>query len=201
MRFGLCVTLLLASACGNSPHAAQPYDLALHGALLPLGPQGDVAISTVHLHLTGVSAVSDRSSADDRTQVAALDLVPGGAVDRDLPTAPPGLYSAVALTFGDSVEPGLQAEAVWHMMPVHVSVYGGPYDVACAQPVSLQLGRRAKLSLQLDSSTWFTNLNLSRTSVDPDDNGIVLSNDDNADVALSLLINVVGSLKLDCAND
>jgi hypothetical protein len=189
------------SACGNSPHPQQPYDLTLHGSLAPLGPQGAVAVSTIHLHLIDVSAVSDRSSGDARAQVASLDLQPGASVDHDLPNAPPGLYSALALTFGDSVEPGLQLEAVWNMMPVHVMIYGGPYDVACAQPAPLQLGRRARLSLALDPSTWFSTVNLARTTVDPDDNGIVLSNDDNEEVASSLLINVVGSLKLDCAND
>lgn len=200
MRVSL-FTVLILSACGNSPHPSQPYDLTLSGALAPLGPQGDVAVSTVHLHLTNVSAVSDRSSSDGRAQVASLDLQPGASVDQDLPTAPPGLYSALALDFGDSVEPGLSIEAVWNMMPVHVSLYGGPYDVACDSPAPLELGRRARLSLSIDSSSWFSTVNLRRTSVDPDDNGIVLSNDDNSDVAMSLLINVVGSLKLDCAND
>ncbi len=192
---------MILSACGNSPQSSEPYDLVLHGALAPLGPQGAVAVSTVHLHLTNVSAVSDRSSTDARALVPSLDLQPGASVDHDLPTAPPGLYSALALDFGDSVEPGLMIEAVWNMNPVHVSLYGGPYDVACADPAPLELGRRARLSLSIDSSTWFSTVDLNRTTVDPDDNGIVLSNDDNEQVGNALLINVVGSLKLDCAND
>ncbi|HZS41062.1 MAG TPA: hypothetical protein VFF06_29740 [Polyangia bacterium] len=199
MRIALAALAL--TACGNASRPAPPYDLSLHAECGALQSANGVAISTVHLRLVGVTAVSDRASADGRAQVAEIDLSPGGAVDQDLPSAPPGLYSAVQLALGDAANAGVDVQAVWNGEPLHATVFGGPFDVACPTAAPLQLGRRAHLALHADPAAWFGGVDLASATTDSDDVGLLLSNDDNAPQAQQLLINVVASLKLDCSAD
>ncbi len=201
MRWWPAWILFIVAGCGNTSATAPVYDLTLHAELAPLTPSGEVAISTARLFLSGVTAVSDRSSSDARARVASIALTPGDATDQDLPSAPPGLYSAVALMLGDASTPGLDVQAVWNEKPVHATLAGGPYAIACADPVALALGSRARLALSADPARWFDGVDLSGVTSDADDNGIVLSEDDNQPQANLLLINVVASLKLDCGSN
>jgi hypothetical protein len=185
--------------CGSPPPPQPVHDLALHAELAALEPSSDISISAAHLHLTGVTAVSDRSSSDPRAQVAAIDLSAGDSLDEDLPAAPPGLYSAVELTIGDANAPGIDVQAVWQATAIHVTISGGAFDVGCASPVTVALGDRARLSLRGDPASWFAGVDLSGVESDADDNGIVIGDDDNAPQAAVFLSNVLASLTLDCA--
>jgi hypothetical protein len=131
--------------------------------------------------------------------VTQIDLALGDEVDRSLAAAPPGLYSAVELTAGRGVAVGVDVTGVWRGQSVHGTVSGGPFDVGCATPIAVEPGTVALLSLSADASGWFTGIDLSLTKSDADDQGILLSDDDNVALAGLLLSNVGASLRLDCA--
>ena len=76
-----------------------------------------------------------------------------------------------------------------------------PFDVGCPSPVRLDPGQRAQLTLGADPTSWFDGLDLGSAASDVDDNGIVISDDDNRPLAMALRANVLASFALDCASE
>jgi hypothetical protein len=194
----LAVTVVLGGCHATTP-APPAAGLGVHVALATAPTGSDVAIASVAMHLSALRAVSDRSAVDPRAAATDVDLELGDSVDLDLPSAPPGLYSAVDALLGSSADLGLDVQAVWHMARVHATLVSAPFDVGCATPVQLEPGHRARLSVQIDPALWFDALDLGNAASDPDDAGIVISADDNRPLATALLANVMASFTLDCA--
>ncbi|MCA1665195.1 MAG: hypothetical protein LC659_13170 [Myxococcales bacterium] len=193
------LTLALAGCHAATTPPPAAGGLAMHIALLPPPPGGDVAIASVALHLDQLRAVSDRSASDARAAFRDIDLALGDSTDVALPSAPPGLYSAVDALVGSSANSGLDVQAVWHAARVHATLVSPPFDVRCATPVQLDPGGAARLTVQIDASGWFAGIDLGGAASDPDDAGIVISSDDNESLAAPLLANVMASFTLDCA--
>ena len=196
----LAALLLVFAGCHSAPPAPAVAGLTMHVALATAPTNGDVAIASAAMHLGSVVAVSDRSADDARAAMSDIDLALGDARDLTLPSAPPGLYSAVGARLGGSADLGLDVQAVWHTARVHASLSATPFDVGCATPVRLDPGRRAQLDLRADPASWFAGIDLGSATSDVDDNGIVISDDDNRPLATALLANVLASFTLDCAS-
>jgi len=194
----LALTAVLGG-CGGSAMTPPAGGLTLHVALATAPTGSDVAIASVALHLSSLRAVSDRSAVDARAAASDVDLMLGDDVDVALPSAPPGLYSAVDAQLGSAADSGLELQAVWHTARVHASITTASFDASCAGPVTLDPGHRARLDVQIDPASWFNGLDLGAAVTDPDDQGIVISADDNAPMAEALLANVRASFTLDCA--
>jgi hypothetical protein len=194
----VALTLALAGCHASTPPPASG-GLTLHVALATASTASDVAIASVAMHLVELRAVSDRTAADARATAIDIDLALGDAKDLALPSAPPGLYSAVDALVGSGAESGLDVQAVWHTARVHVTLVSAPFDVGCANPVRLDPGHAARLDVQIDPASWFDGLDLGNAASDPDDTGIVISADDNRDLAAAMIANVMGSFALDCA--
>jgi hypothetical protein len=194
------LSLALALAACHSPPPPQPAGVTVRIALpAPTGPANGVTISAAQLELVTVSAVSDRAVADPRATMTAVEVALGATVDRSLPSAPPGLYSAVELTAGQGLTVGADVAGYWMGQAVHGTVSSGPFDVGCATPIAVEPGTSALLSLGADTASWFAGIDLSLSKTDADDQGILLSDDDNVGLAAVLLSNVVSSFHLDCA--
>ncbi len=159
----------------------------------------DISVSTLKLHLTGVAAVSDRSSNDPRAQVSAADVDFGGTDDVSMPTAPPGIYSTVEWTLGDSTTAGIDLQGVAANQALHLQLISGPLTVRCDDPQSLAPGQRVQLTLSVDATHWFDGVDLSAVMEDEDDQGIILNMEDNAPLAIQILQNVINSFLLKCA--
>ncbi len=194
----LALVVLLAG-CHGATTTPPASGLTLHVALATAPTGSDVAIASVALHLSALRAVSDRSAVDARAAAADVDLMLGDSVDVALPSAPPGLYSAVDALLGSSADNGLDLQAVWHMARIHATITTAAFDVGCAAPVSLDPGHRARLDVAIDPASWFDGLDLGGATTDPDDAGIVISADDNRPLMTSLLANVTASFTLGCA--
>jgi hypothetical protein len=151
------------------------------------------------MHLSALRAVSDRSAADPRAAASDVDLMLGDGVDLPLAAAPPGLYSAVDALLGSPADIGLDVQAVWNSARVHATLSAAPFDVDCPTPVALDPGHGARLTVQIDPSGWFDGIDLGNATSDPDDAGIVISDDDNVPLADALTANVIASFTLDCA--
>ncbi|HEX8953241.1 MAG TPA: hypothetical protein VF945_15410 [Polyangia bacterium] len=195
-------TLALAVVLGGCHASSTPppaAGLLLHVALATAPTGSEVAIASAAMHLSALRAVSDRSATDPRAAASELDLALGDSLDVALPSAPPGLYSAVDAQLGSSADIGLDVQAVWHMARVHATLESAPFDVGCAMPVALDPGHRARLDVQIDPAGWFAGLDLANATADPDDAGIVVSADDNRPLAAALLANVTASFTLGCA--
>jgi hypothetical protein len=194
------VALTLALAGCHASTAAPPAGgLAVHMSLASGTTTSDVAVASIGLHLSAITAVSDRSADDARAALSDVDLAMGDSADLTLPMAPLGLYSAVDVRLGGSADVGLDVQAVWHAARVHAMLTATSFDVGCASPVWLDPGRRARLSLRADPAGWFAGLDLGSAKSDEDDNGVVISDDDNRPLASALAANVVASFTLDCA--
>jgi hypothetical protein len=193
------LTLALAGCHAATTPPLAGGGLTVHLALATAPTGGDVAIASVALHLDQLRAVSDRTASDARATSSDIDLALGDTDDVALPSAPPGLYSAVDALVGSSADAGLDVQAVWHAARVHATLVAPPFDVRCATPVMLDPGHAARLTLQIDPSGWFAGVDLGGAASDPDDAGIVISDDDNQPLADALLANVMASFTLDCA--
>ncbi len=192
-------TLLFVAGCHGAATAPPPAGaLTLQLSLMAPASTGDVAIASAAMHLLSLVAVSDRSSNDPRATANDVDLGLGDMASLTLATAPPGLYSAVDARLGGSIDNGLDVQAVWHTARVHATLATAPFDVGCAQPVRLDPGAPAALELRADPSGWFAGLDLGNAVADVDDNGIVISEDDNRPLAEQLLANVLASFTLSC---
>ena len=190
---------LLVAGCHGGTTTPPPGGLTLHVELATAPTGSDVAIASAALHLSALRAVSDRSAVDPRAAAADVDLQLGDSVDVPLPSAPPGLYSAVDAILGSSADTGLELQAVWNMARVHAAITTAAFDVGCAAPVSLEPGKGARLDVRIDPARWFDGLDLAGATSDPDDAGIVITADDNRPMMMALLANVTASFTLDCA--
>jgi len=193
------LALALFAGCHASSPTPPAGGLTLHVGVATAPTAGDVAIASVAMHLSALRAVSDRSAVDPRAAATDVDLALGDSVDLALPSAPPGLYSAVDALLGSSADTGRDVQAVWNTARVHATLVSAPFDVGCAAPVQLDPGHRARLTVMIDPASWFDGLDLANATSDPDDAGIVISPDDNRPLAAALLANVVASFSLDCS--
>lgn len=192
------VTLLLVGCHAAAP-VAPAGGLDVRVQLSTATPSSGVAIASAQLQLSALTAVSDRASHDARAGASDVELMLGGERDVPLPSAPPGLYSAVDAMLGHFQNVGLDVQAVWRSVRVHASLANVPFSVGCPTPVQLAPGRHARLTLRADPSGWFDGLDLTTVKSDPDDAGINISADDNRDLATLLEANVIASFVLDCA--
>ncbi len=197
----LAALMLALAGCHASTPAPPVGGLTVHVSLATASTEGDVALASVAMHLAAVVAVSDRSADDPRAAMSDIDLGLGDTRDLTLPSAPPGLYSAVDAQLGGSADPGIDVQAVWHTARVHATLLSIPFDVGCPSPVRLDPGQRAQLTLGADPTSWFDGLDLGSAASDVDDNGIVISDDDNRPLAMALRANVLASFALDCASE
>lgn len=195
------LALLALGGCHGSLATPPASGLTLHVALATAPTGSDVAIASVALHLSALRAVSDRSAVDARAAASEVDLQLGDRADLALPSAPPGLYSAVDAILGSAASTGLEVQAVWNMARVHAAIPTATFDVGCATPVALDPGHRARLDVQIDPASWFDRLDLAGATSDPDDAGIVISADDNSPLMAALLANVTASFTLACASE
>jgi hypothetical protein len=197
------LALLLATSGCHAATTAAPAagGLTMHVALATAPTDGDVAIASASLHFGELVAVSDRSAGDPRAAMSEIALELGDARDLALPSAPPGIYSAVDTRLGTSAVAGLDVQGVWNGVRLHATLRGAPFDVACATTAGLEPGRRVELTLRADPAGWFDGVDLASTSSDEDDDGIVITDEDNAPLARALLANVIASFTLDCAAD
>jgi hypothetical protein len=201
MRSVAALLFVLAGCHAASPPAPSVGGLSMEVTLSTASTAGDVAIASAALRLAQVVAVSDRSAADPRATMSDLDLALGDTRELALPIAPPGIYSAVDAQLGSSSDGGLDIQAVWNAVRVHVTLQTHQFDVACASPASLTPHGHVSLTLQADPAGWFDGLDLAGAASDADDEGIVISEDDNRPMAEMLLGNVLASITLDCAAD
>jgi hypothetical protein len=197
MRF--CALLLALAGCHAASSAPPPSGLVVHVSLATAPTSSDVAVASVALSMPALTAVSDRSASDARATSSNVMLGLGDTTDLMLPSAPPGLYSAVDTQLGNAAGIGLELQAVWNAARVHATVTSTPFDVGCPTPVRLDPGHQATLTLHVDPASWFAGIDLHDATGDADDNGIVISADDNLDVAQTLVANAVASCTLDCA--
>ncbi len=194
----LCLLVVALAGCHASSAAPATGGLTVRLALATAPIDSDVAIASVALRLGQMVAVSDRSDDDPRAALGELELGLGDTSDVTLPTAPPGIYSAVDAELGSATEDGLAIEAVWNSVAVHASLATAPFDVGCPSPTELDPGQRVALTFSADPASWFDGLDLSTAVSDADDDGIVLADDDNHAMDQVLLANVLASFTLDC---
>jgi len=190
------LTLVLVAGCHAASSAPAPSGLVVHVSLATAPTTSDVAIASIALRLASLTAVSDRSAGDARATASDVTLGLGDATDLTLPSAPPGLYSAVDTALGTPA--GIDVQAVWNAARVHATVASTPFDIGCPTPARLDPGQRVELTLRADPAGWFDGMDLGDAVGDIDDNGIVISSDDNRDLAQTLVANVIASFTLDC---
>jgi hypothetical protein len=191
---------LAALGCGGAAATPGATVLAVDAdfaapATLPAG----LSVATAQLHLVSLVAVSDRSSSDARARVAELDLPMAGTAAATLAAAPPGLYSGLAFVLGDGDAPGIDIEGTVNDLRLHVTLAHSLVYATCPDPLQLDPGGRVMLSLHADPSGWFDGVDLSTVMQDSDDNGVLISDDDNAALAARILANARQSFILDCA--
>jgi hypothetical protein len=197
MRCWLAVVLL--AGCGSAPATPAPTELDLTADLAaPVQLPTGISIAAANLHLIGIHAVSDRSSSDPRTRVATIDLAMAGSSSASLSAAPPALYSGLSFTLGDSTAPGIDLMGSYKTSRLHATIANAQVYVSCPDPLALDPGTRISLALHGDVSHWLDGVDLGSIATDNDDNGIVISADDNAAMAARIQANVAGSFSLDC---
>lgn len=199
MRAVAAIVLLVAAGCHSAVPPAAAHGLDVEVALAAPTTVGDVALASVMMRIGQLVAVSDRAADDARATLTDVDLALGDSATLALPSAPPGLYSAVGARLGSATDIGLDLQGVWRTARVHATVTSAPFAVACATPVRLDAGQRARLTLRVDPTSWFANIDLTGATSDVDDAGIIISQDDNRPLAHALVANVVASFALDCA--
>jgi hypothetical protein len=197
----LCLLVAALAGCHASRATPTAGGLTVHLALAMASTDSDVAIASVALRLGQLVAVSDRSDDDARAALGEVELGLGDTRDVTLPTAPPGIYSAVDAELGSANDDGLDIEAVWNSLRVHATLANAPFDVGCPTPASLDPGQRVALTFAADPASWFGGIDLGSAVSDADDDGIVIADDDNHEMDQALLANVLGSFTLDCSID
>ena len=199
MRFAILVLALGGCHAASHPSTPSGGGLTMQVALATASTDSDVAIASVALQLGQIVAVSDRSAGDARATLSNLTLGLGDTRELAMPVAPPGIYSAVDVRLGTPSEEGIGVEAVWSAVRVHVTLAGVPFDVGCPSPARLDPGAHVALTLRADPASWFDGIDLASVASDADDEGIVISDDDNREMAGMLRDNVLASFTLDCA--
>jgi hypothetical protein len=197
----LCLLVVAIAGCHASSAAPAAGGLTVHLALATASTDSDVAIASVALRLGQLVAVSDRSDDDARAALGEIELGLGDTRDVTLPTAPPGIYSAIDAELGSANDEGLDVEGVWNSVRVHAQLATAPFDVGCPTPAALDPGQRVALTVSADPASWFDGLDLGSAVSDADDNGIVIGDDDNHPMDQLLLANVIASFTLDCSID
>jgi hypothetical protein len=193
------VLLLFATGCDPMATSSAPYGLSLKLAFdAPAQPVGEVSVSSATLHLTGLRAVSDRSSSDARAWLDRADLALGDQMSAELPEAPPGLYAGLDAQVGGGEDEGVDLQGIYKNVRVHVTISSVRFDVGCATPAMLERGHPVELTISTGLTRWFDGVDLSAVSADSDDNGIIISADDNADLAALISDNIARSFQLDC---
>jgi hypothetical protein len=196
-RWWLAIVLL--GGCGSTPATPAPTELDLTAELAaPVQLPTGISIAAANLHLSGIHAVSDRSSADPRTRVATLDLAMAGSASANLTAVPPALYSGLSFTLGDSMVPGIDLMGSYKTSRLHATISNAAVYVSCPDPLALAPGTHIGLRLEGDVSHWLDGVDLGTIATDNDDNGIVISQDDNAVMAARIQANVAGSFSLNC---
>src|SRR4051812_7332563 len=99
MRLALAA-LALAGCHASKPAPVTRGGLTIHVSVATAPTDSDVAIASVALHLSELRAVSDRNAVDARASASDIELALGDSQDLPLPSAPPGLYSAVDALVG-----------------------------------------------------------------------------------------------------
>jgi hypothetical protein len=187
-------------ACGSPAAPPAPSALDVQGDFASPGTAPpNLSFASAQLHLVDIHAVSDRSSSDPRTRVAALDLPLAGAASATLPSVPPALYSGLRFTLGDALTAGLDLMGAFGKTRLHVLLAGASVYVSCADPLPLDPGGAVQLQLHADMSHWFDGVDLASAAADSDDNGLIVSADDNATLAARIEANLEASFRLDCA--
>jgi hypothetical protein len=196
--------LVLAAGCHGSSSATTPLappSLALQLSLAAPTPANDMLqIATAGLHVRSLMAVSDRSADDPRASLADLDLSMGDRLTEPL-APPPGLYSSVNLVLDGEAGIGIELAGAWNGAGLHVQLASGPFDVACPTPARLDPGQHITLALRTDPGAWLAGVDLTQALSDADDDGILLSDDDNRALGARVLANVLASFALDCATN
>ena len=171
-------------------------------ALATASTDSDVAIASVAMELGEIVAVSDRSAGDARATLFNLELGArrhprAGACRwrRRASTAPSTCSSARRAKTPSSVQ------AVWNAVRVHVTLGRRRSTSAVRARSRLDPGARVALTLRADPASWFDGIDLGAAASDADDEGIVISDDDNRPMAETLRGNVLASFALDCATD
>jgi hypothetical protein len=191
----------LLSACGSGSSSLPPTTLALHAQFAaPSAPTPNLSVATAELHLYGIEAVTDRSATDGRARVDAIDLAMAGASDDKLSGVAPALYSGVAFALGDTDTFGVDLSGAFGTLKLHATLTAPSVYVSCDAPFELPPGGTVQLTLSADPTHWFDGVDLSTAMSDADDNGIILSSDDNADEAALLLAHVLDTFKLGCSS-
>ncbi len=199
MRALALLAVAAVTACGSPPATPVVSTLTVSGDFAaPTQPPPGLSIATAALHVVELGAVSDRSSSDLRTQVEALDLAMAGTVTATLPSAPPALYSGLRFTLGDAMTSGVDLTGAFGTARLHVMLSNAPVYVSCADPLPLDPGGRVELLLHADLAHWFDGVDLTATTSDSDDNGILISADDNPVLAARITANIEASFQLDC---
>jgi hypothetical protein len=195
---------LLAAGCHGSSKPAAPLaapSLTLQLSLAaPSSANGNLQIATAALHVRSLMAVSDRTADDPRARLGDLDVAMGDRLDQQL-TAPPGLYSMVNMVLDGEAGIGIELAGAWSGAALHVQLASGPFDVPCRAPARLDPGQRITLALHTDPARWLAGVDLSQALSDQDDDGIVLSDDDNHALGALALANVLTSFQLECSSD
>jgi hypothetical protein len=199
MRFLGILCFLAGCSQGASNASAREYGMMLHLSLAQSEPRlSGLSLSTLKLHLLNLTAVSDRSSSDARALIDVADVDFGATADIPLPSAPPGTYSAVEWTLGDSMESGIDLEGTLAGQHIHLQLTAGANDTRCPEPEELAPGQRVQLTLAVDATHWFDSVDLTDAKNDEDDSGIIINMEDNADLAQQILQNSIKSFQLEC---
>ena len=122
----------------------------------------------------------------------------GGTAAATLPSVPPALYSGLRFTLGDAMTPGAELMGAFGTKRLHLMLSNAPVYVSCADPLPLDPGGRVELLLHADLAHWFDGVDIASAMADPDDNGILISADDNAVLAARVKANVEASFQLEC---
>ena len=196
----LTLIFTLAAGCHAAPATPTAPVLAVRLSFAALsGTAGPVTVTTAILHLSWLTAVSDRTAVDARTRVDHIDLAIGDERVEALPQAPPGLYSTVNTQLDSADHVGVDVSGLYAGNSLHATLDGGPFDVSCPEAVRLDPGMHAELGLSVDLRSWFNGIDLQSVLSDMDDRGIVITDDDNSPLADALMKNVMGSFRLSCA--
>src|SRR3954471_1571759 len=113
MRVAFAVVFAVAAGCHGSATVPTAHGLDVELALAMPSAPGDVAVASIAMRFGRVVAVSDRAADDARATVSDNKLALGDSASLSLPSAPPGLYSAVGARLGSTADIGLDVQAVW----------------------------------------------------------------------------------------
>jgi len=188
------------AGCGGAPPLATGDGVLLDVSLASVRTRApDVAAATASLYVASVEAISDRGAGEARARASALSVDAGSEpVRAKIPAAPPGLYSAVALSLGDDARTGLHLTGTRGSEPLEIDLRLDAVVVRCAPPARLAAGGTLHLTLTADPVGWLDGVDLSKAVTDGDERGILINHEDNAGLGEQILANVARSFSLGC---